>query len=226
VQDKCHFTLFSVIFLSIIFFCHFFNCVSHSDKTINGSSYYTTSKPYTDVAVYLPLEDSWMKVEYPDSLQFPWVWGEYELRYVHPSEGLKGYQPLWINHYFLEQAEIKDNQLVCGQGGFSSLYVDVNYLDREVLQTILEIAQQGFPVCIPNRPAEPGRNKTGDYEDLLQELCSLPNVSAEFTDIAVNPLLVHGAEKVDFWCWTIGNDAYIFFAHPQAQNLSYPLEYG
>ncbi len=65
------------------------------------SGYMRTGKPYTSMALYMPLEDSWMGVEYPDSLQFPWAWGEYELRYIKPPAETRGFQPIWINQNFL-----------------------------------------------------------------------------------------------------------------------------
>jgi hypothetical protein len=46
---------------------------------------------YSDVAVYLPFEDSWVAGYYPPERQMRWSWGEYELRYVHFPDELAGY---------------------------------------------------------------------------------------------------------------------------------------
>jgi hypothetical protein len=181
---------------------------------------------YSDVAVYLPLEDSWIAGEYPEELQMEWSWGAYELRYIHTPEELKGYHPLWINHHFLQNAALKDNCLVCGDTCFTSLYVDVDFLDSEALDTIRQLAEQGFPICMRRKPKEPGRKKSGTYQSRLNDLLNLPNVSENFGDIAVNLPLVEGEDIPDFWCRKDKEGYYLFFSHPKAKNLTYPLSYG
>lgn len=109
-------------------------------------------KTYSDAAVYLPLEDAWVAGEYPKELQMKWSWGAYELRYVHTPKELQGYQPLWINHYYLERGKLKDHRLHCGDALFSALYIDVDYLDSEALDTILDLARKGFPICLKKQP--------------------------------------------------------------------------
>ena len=39
-------------------------------------------KTYSDVAVYIPMEDGWIAGEYPAELQIPSSWSQYELRYI------------------------------------------------------------------------------------------------------------------------------------------------
>jgi len=183
-------------------------------------------RTYSDVAVYLPLEDAWIAGEYPQELQFPWAWGAYELRYVHVAEELKGYHPLWINHDFLKRGALRDGVLCCGEARFSSLYIDVDHLDSEALATILDLAERGFPVCLKKRPRQPGRLKSATYREQLDRLERLENVSSDFREVAVNPPLVSGAALPDYWCRIDGDRHYLFFAHPLAQNLQLPLEYG
>jgi hypothetical protein len=191
------------------------------------SSIMRRGRTYSDVAVYLPLEDSWMAGEYPPELQMKWSWGAYELRYVHPPEELKGYHPLWVNGHFLEKARIEKGRLRVGDLLFSSLVVDVEYLDSKTLDTVLALAREGLPVCMKRVPREPGRMKSGTYETRLAELFSLGNVSStNLLDVAASPPLVQGSDLPDFWCRVDGDIHYIFFSHPKARNLTFPLSYG
>ncbi len=183
-------------------------------------------KTYSAVAVYLPLEDAWMAGEYPKELQFPWVWGQYELRYIRTPEALKGFQPLWINGHFLKKANLENGRLLSGDAAFSCLYVDVNYIDYEALQTILEIAQQGFPVCLARDPKEPGKNKHAEYPALIQELKSLVNVKNNISALLGQKPLLEGENLPDFWARETADAYHIFFSNPDAHNLKYPIAYG
>jgi hypothetical protein len=190
------------------------------------ADYMRRGRTYTDVAVYLPLEDSWIAGEYPPELQMKWSWGAYELRYVAMPAELRGHHPLWINHRFLEEGALRDGELCCGEARFSCLYVDVEHMDGAALGTILALAEKGFPVCLKRRPREPGRNKSDDYAERLDRLAALPNVSADFSDVCRTPPLVAGNDLPDHWCRVDGDRMYVFFAHPRAQGLKLPLPHG
>ncbi len=183
-------------------------------------------RTYSDVAVYLPIEDGWIAGEYPKEKQFPWAWGAYELRYVAMPDELRGYHPLWINRSFLEKGVLRNKTLFCGGASFSSLYVDVDYLDSAALDAILALAGKGFPVCLKRRPAEPGRMKSGTFEARLDRLEKLDNVSGDFTEVAVNPPLVSGEDLPDHWCRFEGETLYLYFSHPAARDLALPLSLG
>lgn len=187
-------------------------------------------KTYSDVAVYLPLEDAWIAGEYPPELQMKWSWGAYELRYVSMPREVKGYHPLWLNGDFLRLGEFRDAHLYCGEVCFSSLYIDVEYLDSGALDTILALAKKGFPICLKRKPKEPGKIPSGDYDERLQALLALKNVSGNFARIAVHPPLLESVEKgralPDFWCREDVDAYYIFFSQPKAWNLTYPVSYG
>lgn len=197
-----------------------------NDYMAKVSRYMRKGRTYSDVAMYLPLEDSWMGVEYPDSLQMPWVWGEYELRYVFAPDYLKGYQPLWVNAKVLSQASFSDGLLRYGDMTFSALAVDVEWLDIETLRQVLRLAEQGLPVVMPREPKQPGMNKSGEYADLYAGLMSLANVSSEPSDILKQKPLIEGEDLPDFWCRRDGEELYIFVANPAARQLKYPLRYG
>lgn len=189
------------------------------------SNYMKKGKVYSDVALYLPLEDSWMGVEYPDSLQMPWVWGEYELRYVWAPEYLKGYQPLWVNNKVLTESRLSDNRLHYGDHSFSALAVDVEYLDLAALKQVIRVAEAGVPVLMARQPKQPGKNKSAEYSELLKKLTALANVSSDPQQVLAEPPLVQGDDLPEFWCRQDGEDLYIFFATPAAKKLKYPLRY-
>lgn len=181
---------------------------------------------YSDVAAYLPLEDSWVAGEYPEELQLKWSWGAYELRYVEFADEIAGYQPLWINHAFLQRGTLRDGRLHVGDASFSALHIDVDYMDVEALTTVLELARQGFPVCLVKPPGEPGKRKTPDHARMVAELTALENVSADWETVAVSKPLVTGQDLPDYFARVVGDELFIFFAHPRAQDLHLPLDYG
>jgi len=183
-------------------------------------------KTYSDVAMYLPLEDAWMAGTLPDSLQFPWAWAYYEMRYVVPPQELKGYQPLWVNSHFLKNAEFSDGKLFIGNATFNSLMVDVNYLDIDALKAILVLAKQGLPVCLKKDLKQPGKVKPADYGKMLKELKSLKNVSPQWTLVINHPPLVQGKDLPDFWCRKTKDKYIFFFSNPLSQNLHLPIMYG
>ena len=182
---------------------------------------------YSDVAVYLPTEDSWIEGELPVEKQFIWAWGEYEHRYTYLPEELKGYRPLWINSEFLRKAEYENGMLNVGNCAFKVLYIDVEYLDIKALQTILRIAEKGFPICLKRIPKEPGLIKSIEkYKELLNELTNCNNVKSDWKEVANFMPLIMGNLDFDYWCRRTPDCIYIFFANPKSRNLKFPLEYG
>ncbi len=183
-------------------------------------------RTYSDVAVYLPIEDVWVAGELPKELQLPWAWGTYEFRYNDFDKELEGYHPLWINDHFLKQAEYKNGKLCINDLKFEMLYVDVNFMDKEALKTILKLAKEGLPVCLKRTPEEPGFKKDEDYEALVDKLRQMPGVSNTFAGcIKVLPL-IQGENLPEFWCRTDGTTSIIFFANPGSKDLAYPITYG
>ena len=190
------------------------------------SAFMKTGNTYSDAAVYLPSEDAWIQGEYPEELQMPWAWGAYELRYIQPADEVLGYHPLWVNKDFLKNGYLKDQRLVCGDASFSFLYVDVEYMDREALNIILELAKKGFPVCLKKNPKEPGKIKSHDYNAKINQLLSLDNVNADLNRVIGHKPLIESTFPTEYWARTHSGDIMIFISHPKARNLKYPLEYG
>lgn len=191
------------------------------------SEYMRRGKSYSELAVYMPLEDSWMSGDYPAEVtaKMRWARGQYELRYITVPEEFKGMQPLWVNGKFLSDSNFREGRLYCGDASFSALYVDVDYMEYASLKDILKLAREGLPVYISHKPKEPGLNKHPDYGSVLQELFAIENVSSDKAVIP-QPALVEGEKLPDMWCRQEGNDYYVFFANPLSSTIKYPLEYG
>jgi hypothetical protein len=191
------------------------------------SSYMKKGTTLSRVAVYLPTEDSWIAGELPVEKQFIWVWGAYEQRYAYLPEELKAWRPLWINGEFLKKARFQDGRLQVGDLSFAALYIDVQYMDKATLRRVAELAEQGLPVCLKQVPKEPGLHKSGDdYQTPIARLKKLDGVKSSWAAMTDIPLLITGAERLDYWCRESGEALYVFLANPKARNLKFPLEYG
>lgn len=190
-------------------------------------------KAYTDVAVYLPTEDAWINGILPIEQQMRWLWGHYEMRYVYFPDELAGYHPTWINREFLEKAVWDNGILHVGDASFSSLYVDVNHLDHRAMRRITWLARQGLPVTLKNIPAQAGTSRYEEWDALVDELLALPNVTDTF--MAVRPALIGTGEPMrpaaatdlpPYRARIDGEKLYLFFAHPKAYRLKFPMDYG
>ena len=191
------------------------------------SSIMKKGRTYSDVAVYLPTEDSWVAGELPVEKQFIWAWGEYEQRYAYLPEELKGYRPLWINAEYLEKGILENGVLKTGDCEFRRLYIDAKFLDINTLRVIVSLAKKGFPICIKQVPKEPGYKKSEiEYNKLLNELYKSQNVKTDWNALGELVPLITGSTDFDFWCKETDNSLYIFFANPKSKGLKFPLEYG
>jgi hypothetical protein len=194
-------------------------------------------RAYSDVAVYLPLEDNWMLDRLPAELKRPsaeWFW---ELQYQRFPADLIGFRPLWVSMGLLKDADYRDGKLRVGRAEFNWLYVDVGWLDSSALRDILRLARQGLPVCVRRCPSEPGKVKYEQYQSDLDELLSLPNTFSQVSSLraayGLAPLVESESSvtpKVspipEFWCHVDGDDHVFFFAHPASRGVQYPLRYG
>ena len=187
------------------------------------SDFMRRGRAYSDVAVYLPLEDNWMKGMLPQEVRRPSALYHWELQYQRMPPELQGHHPLWISLPFLLEGNMENKHLICGNARFSSLYIDVEWLDSQSLYRILELARSGLPVCLKQKPSQPGRTKDSGYGKTLSELLSLDNVAEEFGGIVVNPPLVEGEEIPEFFCRSDGNDMFIFFAHPLSKGIEFTI---
>jgi hypothetical protein len=214
--------------------------LSFNNYLTDVSEYMRKGDAFSDVAIYLPLEDSWIAGEMPKEKQLPWAWGEYEFRYQVVPEEIRGYQPLWINGEFLKEGKgfkaegnnQKDDKgkkkpgmtLAIGNCNFKSLYVDARYLDYEVLKTMVGLAETGFPICLKNRPEEAGYFQHPDFDGLATRLVELS--SPDWSKVEPAKPLIEGDDLPYFWCRKEKEKYYVFFAHPVAREFRYPVKYG
>jgi len=191
------------------------------------SAYMKKGVTLSQVAVYLPTEDSWMAGELPLDKQFIWAWAYYEQRYTYLPAELKAWRPLWINGRFLEKAVFDGGRLSVGDLSFAALYIDARYIDVAALRRVVELAALGLPVCLKRDPSQPGLNKDPEeYSRLLAKLHGLPGVKTEWALIKNIPPIVEGADSLDYWCRESAEGLYIFLANPRSGNLTFPIEYG
>ncbi|MBR1517367.1 MAG: hypothetical protein IJ620_04420 [Bacteroidales bacterium] len=190
------------------------------------SKYMRRGKNFSQLAVYMPLEDSWMERRYPDAVyeMMKWVGGKYEMRYIDTPKEYKGMQPLWVNEHFLETASYEDGVLRCGATTFSGLYSDVEYMEIGALKSLLRLAKAGMPICLARDPKEPGKVKHAEYADVLAELKGEKSVSTDGSTLTWDAL-IEGENLPDFWVRKDGESYYVFVANPMTQTISYPLDY-
>jgi hypothetical protein len=186
-------------------------------------------QPHSDVAVYLPLEDQWMKGELSAEQQKPSARYHWEMHYLRPPAELNGRQPLWVSAPFLEQARFEDGGLSVGDARFGLLYVDCEWLDSDGLTQISRLAKAGLPVCVKRLPKRPGRTvdkrAAKEYQQALEALTRLNNVSSDPGNLSQEPPLVSGRDAPDFWCRAVDDELLFFFGHPASRGLTYPMGY-
>jgi len=191
------------------------------------SSHMKKGVTYSAVAVYMPTEDSWIAGELPIEKQLIWAWGAYEHRSTYLPKELKAWRPLWMNGEFLRKAAFKNGRISVGDFSFSSLYIDVKYMDIESLRRVAELVGEGFPVCLKQIPSEPGFHKPNpDFERMIKELQKRSNVKTDWNAMKNIKPLISGTEKFDYWCRSTEDGLTIFFANPKSQHLTFPLQYG
>lgn len=184
---------------------------------------------YAKVAVYLPTEDAWIKGVLPVKEQKIWSWGYYEMRENKFPKALLPWRPMWINQSFLSSGTLENGILRVGDMRFSALYVDAQYLDIASLESMVRLAEKGFPVVMKRRPEEPGLMKqpNGAYAALLQRLYQCKNVTKHWKTVAktLEPV-VAGKNLPDYWCRETPDGLSIFFANPKSAAVKFPMGYG
>jgi hypothetical protein len=183
-------------------------------------------RPYTDLAVYLPLEDNWMRHELPEDLRRPSALHHWELQYERFPDAVRGYRPTWVTTPFLAQAQYRNGALAIGGARFSALYIDVEWLDREALAQVLRLARQGLPICLVRAPRQPGKQPVESYATDLAALRALPNVKSALGGVVARPPLLTGEQLPEYWVREDNGELLIFFAHPLSRTIRYPLTYG
>ncbi len=188
------------------------------------SSYMKKGSTWSDIAVYLPVEDAWTAGKMPLEKQFIWAWGYYEMRYVYFPDELAGYCPTWINLEFLEKATLKNGKLTVGDAEYKALYVNAEYLDYRVVKRLAWLAGEGFTIILKRDPKEPGTLLHSDYAAWVAEMRKSGHVSTLIPKDLV-PFLA-GTALPRHWCRKDGETLYLFFPNPDADRLKFPMQYG
>ena len=189
------------------------------------SAFLRLGRPLSRLAVYLPLEDSWVSPDLPPEERVPGAARRWELRHAVVPPETEGYAPLWVSYTFLRSAAVRDGRLVVGATEFDALYVDCEWMDGAALEDVLRLARAGLRVVWKRDPGAPGHRPRDDYARMLAELTSLPNVRANLGDLGLTPL-VAGKALPWFWARQTGRHVYLFLAHPAARDVRYPLRFG
>jgi hypothetical protein len=135
------------------------------------------------------------------------------------------FHPLWISAAFLRGATCDGRRQQAGAAEFEALYLDCDWLDACALGEVLRLAQQGLPVVLVGRPRRPGRGEPGDYEAKLEALLALPNLHRAVSALGLMPL-VEGEDLPPYWARRDGDELILFFAHPAARQVRYPMRCG
>jgi hypothetical protein len=195
----------------------------------NISSVMRKGKNYHDVAMYLPIEDNWMRGELPKEQQFIWAWGHYELRYLYLPQQLKGYRPIWVNATQLSNVKVTDSGIDLGNNNFvKALFVDAEYVDEATHNVFLQLIKKGASIYFKhNYKTIVNYSEEMPVIDVSTLSLKYKNVHATWLGLdSLLPTTVTGATDFDFWIRQEGDTKYIFCAHPKSTNLTFPLQYG
>lgn len=182
-------------------------------------------RTYSRLAVYLPIEDNRMLDRLPQALRTPAAHSYWELRQEVVPEEAEPFAPLWISAPFLEDATWDGTRLRAGAAEFDALLVGSRWLAPGALAAILRLARAGLPVAVTRRPRRPGRGEPGSYEAEVDALLALPNVRPDLDDLPLTPL-VEGKDLPPFWARADAAGLTMFFAHPGAWDVRYPMTLG
>lgn len=173
--------------------------------------------PYASLGIYLPCEDALMQNRIPAAERTPGANYRWELRDVCPASETRGFAPVWVSLPFLQQAEFDGRKIRSRSLALDALYVDCEWLDGESLFELQRLQAAGGPITWKRRPRQPGRRKHPQYQKVASSL-----VGAETPLSALRPLLL-GESIPPYWGRQIGEDLQIFFAHPLAEEIGYPM---
>jgi len=185
------------------------------------SSWLGQGETVSNMAVYLPLEDQWMRDRLPDDLLKPsssWYW---ELQELHIQDHLLPYRPLWFSSAWLEDLHSDRGKLICRGRDIGVLYCDSRWMLLSSVRRLAILLKQGAPIIFNRWPKEPGKVKHAEYDQLVRQMKNLGSFQLEKARPVVTTSI-----PVDFWCREDEDCWYLFFSHPQMRRLRYPLPYG
>jgi hypothetical protein len=136
-----------------------------------------------------------------------------------------GYHPLWVSELFLRKAECLDGRIAIGGVDFAAIYLDCEWLDAAALEEVVRLARDGAKIVLKRAPSLPGMRRNPQYAEWLAELARLPNVTGQLRELGLRRL-VEGPELPPFWAREGDRELLVFFAHPLARDVRYPMVYG
>lgn len=80
-------------------------------------------------------------------------------------------------------------------------------------------------MILPHASRPPGKHPRGDHRTLLETLRARRKVFGRLLDAGLAPLVV-GDDLPPLWARRTAESLYLFFAHPKARELRYPMGYG
>jgi hypothetical protein len=189
------------------------------------SSLLRSGRPYANLAVYLPQEDMLMRDRLPEEQRTPGAVFEWEMRGVAVPAETEGYHPLWVSEIFLRKADVENGLIGVGDLQFAALYLDCEWLDAGALEEVVRLARDGAKIVLKRVPQLPGMRRHAQYAGWLAELARLPNVRGSLVELTLRPL-VEGVHLPSYWAREGDGELLIFFAHPLARSVKYPMTYG
>jgi alpha-L-rhamnosidase len=179
---------------------------------------------YGQLGIYLPFEDALMLDEIADDERTPGANYYWEMRHAVVPDEVRGFAPLWISQGFLREARVNaEERIVSRRLEVEALYVDCEWLDTEALHEFTRLASSGARIIWKRETRQPGRNQSSAY---TTDLAALLRQSKELEDLQP---LISGRDIPPYFArnlkGTAGNDLLIFFAHPRAHGIRYPLPY-
>lgn len=178
-----------------------------------------STEAWAQVGVYLPTEDGQMRDRIEDDDSPPGANFHWEMRDARFPEALEGHACVWISLDFLQEAHWTGDSYQSRKLRLKALVIDCDWLDVRSLEELSRLSQNGARIIWLKRPKQPGHMKSSDYETTLDRLIAQ---KAQITDVL--PLLV-GENIPQFWTRQSDGHLYLFFAHPLASKISYPLPY-
>lgn len=187
-------------------------------------------RPLTSIAVYLPIEDMQIKDRVPKEKQKPSSLYHWEMHDIRWPEHINGYHPTWVSTPFLKEAYVnrKTGNIHIDKAIFTALYINAKWLTLEGLEALVSIAADGGRIIVKSLPAEPGTVKHNTYSNLLEKLTKYKKTLKECPNNTVYPFLTDlDNKKLPLYRTRItGSTITCFIAHPEANGITYPMEYG
>jgi hypothetical protein len=173
--------------------------------------------------VYLPNEDAMMLDRIPEEQRTPGANFEWEMRNVTPPPETERFHPLWISYPFLKEARVENGLVISRELALKALYIDCDWMDADSLAEMHRFSAAGARLIWKRRPKQPGRRQSHSYDSMLNQ--TIVNSSNAIDRVEMTPLL-EGDDLPPYWARVVSEDLLLFFAHPAADQIRYPMPYG